>query len=173
MWRLAQPPRFLPPLAVQCVKVALGCGVVWWLGPFLHMPQPFNAVLAVIILMQGHAYGSLLNALEFLAGVAAGLVLGVVVHLLFGLSPLTLAGIMLACLLMGGWLKISSQGFNNQIAISALLVLASGSADNVSRLWETVLGGMVGVLVAVRFVAAAPRPATLENEILELMEEAA
>ncbi|MBO0686910.1 MAG: FUSC family protein, partial [Candidatus Dormibacteraeota bacterium] len=147
-WGLAKPPRILPPLVVQCIKVALACGVVWWLGPLLHMPQPFNAALAVIILMQGHAYGSLLNALEFLLGVAAGLLLGIGVHLVFGVSPLTLAGIMFVALLMGGWLKVSSQNFNNQIAISALLVLASGSADNVNRLWETVLGGAVGVMVA-------------------------
>jgi uncharacterized membrane protein YgaE (UPF0421/DUF939 family) len=146
--RLAQPPGFLPPLVVQCIKVALACGVAWWLGPVFHLPRPFNAVLAVIILMQGHAYGSLLNALQFLLGVAAGLLLGIVANMLFGLSSLVVAAIMFVCLLMGGWLKVSSQGFNNQIAISALLVLASGSADNVSRLWETVLGGVVGVLVA-------------------------
>ena len=147
-WRLAQPPGFLPPLAVQTIKVALACGVAWWLGPYFHLPHPFNAVLAVIILMQGHAYGSLLNALQFLLGVAAGLVLGIGAHMLFGLSPLVLAAIMFVCLLMGGWLKVSSQGFNNQIAISALLVLATGSSDNISRLWETVLGGAVGVGVA-------------------------
>src|SRR5438309_4373728 len=147
-WRLAQPPGFLPPLVVQCIKVALACGLAWWLGPVFHLPHPFNAVLAVIILMQGNAYGSILNALQFLLGVAAGLLLGIVANTLFGISSLVVAAIMFVCLLMGGWLKISSQGFNNQIAISALLVLASGSADNVSRLWETVLGGMVGVLVA-------------------------
>jgi uncharacterized membrane protein YgaE (UPF0421/DUF939 family) len=146
--RLAQPPGFLPPLVVQCIKVALACGVAWWLGPVFGLPRPFNAVLAVIILMQGHAYGSVLNALQFLLGVAAGLLLGIVANMLFGLSSLVVAAIMFVCLLMGGWLKVSSQGFNNQIAISALLVLASGSADNVSRLWETVLGGVVGVLVA-------------------------
>jgi uncharacterized membrane protein YgaE (UPF0421/DUF939 family) len=133
---------------VQCIKVALACGVAWWLGPIFHLPHPFNAVLAVIILMQGHAYGSVLNALQFLLGVAAGLLLGIVANMLFGLSSLVVAAIMFVCLLMGGWLKVSSQGFNNQIAISALLVLASGSADNVSRLWETVLGGAVGVVVA-------------------------
>jgi uncharacterized membrane protein YgaE (UPF0421/DUF939 family) len=147
-FRLGQPPGFLPPLVVQCLKIALACGVAWWLGPLFHLPQPFNAVLAVIILMQGNAYGSLLNAMQFLLGVAVGLLLGIGAHTLFGISPLVLGGIMFICLLLGGWLKVSSQGFNNQIAISALLVLASGSADNVSRLWETVLGGAVGVVVA-------------------------
>ena len=146
--RLGQPPGFLPPLVVQCLKVALACGVAWWLGPLFHLAQPFNAVLAVIILMQGNAYGSLLNAMQFLLGVAVGLLLGIGAHTLFGISPLVLGGIMFICLLLGGWLKVSSQGFNNQIAISALLVLASGSADNVSRLWETVLGGAVGVVIA-------------------------
>ena len=144
---LVQPPD-LPPLMVQCVKVALACGLAWWLGPFLHLSHPFNAVLAVIILMQGNAYGSLVNSLQFLLGVAAGLILGIGAQTLFGMSPLVLAGIMLICLLLGGWIKVSSQGFNNQIAISALLVLASGSADNIGRLWETVLGGAVGVAVA-------------------------
>ncbi|MDQ6774528.1 MAG: aromatic acid exporter family protein, partial [Candidatus Dormibacteraeota bacterium] len=145
---LIEPPAFLPPLAVQCLKVALACGLAWWLGPFFHLSQPFNAVLAVIILMQGHAYGSLLNALQFLLGVGAGLALGIAANTLFGLSPLVVAGIMLVCLLLGGWLKVSGQGFNNQIAISALLVLASGSTNNVGRLWETVLGGVIGVAVA-------------------------
>src|ERR1700730_8567692 len=146
--RLARPPGFLPPLVVQCIKVALACGVAWWLGPLFHLPRPFNAVLAVIILMQGHAYGSVLQALQLLRGVGPGLSLGIAANMLFGLSSLVVAAIMFVCLLMGGGLKVSSQGFNNQIAISALLVLASGSADNVSRLWETVLGGVVGVLVA-------------------------
>jgi uncharacterized membrane protein YgaE (UPF0421/DUF939 family) len=147
-WQLARPPDVLPPLVVQCIKVAVGCGVAWWLGPFVHLPHPWNAVLAVIILMQGHAYGSLLNALEFLLGVAAGLGLGIAAHHLLGISAPVLAGVIFVCLLMGGWLKISTQGFNNQIAISALLVLASGSATNVGRLWETVLGGAVGVVVS-------------------------
>src|SRR2546427_6506320 len=109
-WRLAQPPRFLPPLAVQCIKVALACGVVWWLGPFVHMPQPFNAVLAVIILMQGHAYGSLPNPLEFLAGGAAGPGLGGGGHLLFGVLPLTPAGVLPPALLLGRRAKKSLLG---------------------------------------------------------------
>ncbi len=147
-WRLAEPPGFLPPLAVQALKVAIACGLAWGIGQALGSPRPFEAVLAVIILMQGHAYGSLLNALQFLLGVAAGLVLGILAERIAGVSAPVLAAVMFVCLLMGGWLKVSSQGFNNQIAISALLVLASGSATNIDRLWETALGGAVGVLVA-------------------------
>ncbi len=133
---------------MQCIKIAIASGLAWWLGPLLGLPMPFNAVLAVIILMQGHAYGSLLNALQFVLGVAAGLLLGIAAHSVLGISPLVLTAIVLVGLLMGGWLKVSRLGFNNQIAITALLVLATGSADNISRLWETVLGGGIGVLVA-------------------------
>lgn len=146
-WRLAEPPSFLPPLAVQSLKVALASGLVWALGQSLN-PRPFAAVLAVIILMQGHAYGSLLNAVQFLLGVAAGLALGLLAEHFLGVSSLVLAGVIFICMLMGGWLKVSRQGFNNQIAVSALLVLASGRADNVDRLWETALGGAVGIAVA-------------------------
>lgn len=148
VWRLAEPPAFLPPLVVLSLKVALASGLAWALGQAFHFPRPFDAVLAVIILMQGHAYGSLLNALEFLLGVAAGLILGILADRLLGISAPVLAAVMFVCLLMGGWLKVSSQGFNNQIAVSALLVLASGSTTNVARLWQTVIGGAVGVAVA-------------------------
>jgi uncharacterized membrane protein YgaE (UPF0421/DUF939 family) len=144
----------MPPLVVFSFKVALASGIAWELGGLLA-PQigldgrrPFDAVLAVIILMQGHAYGSLLNALHFLAGVFAGLLLGILAATYLGLSGPVLAAIMFFTLLMGGWLKVSRLGFNNQIAISALLVLASGSSANIARLWETVLGGAVGVAVA-------------------------
>ncbi len=147
-WRLAEPPGFLPPLAVQSLKVALASGLAWWLGQLVGSQRPFAAVLAVIILMQGHAYGSLLNAVQFLLGVAAGLVLGLLADRFLGVSPVVLAGVIFICMLMGGWLKVSRQGFNNQIAVSALLVLASGRADNIDRLWETALGGAVGIAVA-------------------------
>ena len=146
-WRLAEPPA-LPPLAVQSLKVALGCGLAWAAGQALGDPRPFAAVLAVIILMQGHALGSLLNALQFLLGVAAGLVLGMIANRVTGVSAPVVAAVILVSMLLGGWVKVSSQGFNNQIAVSALLVLATGSADNLSRFWETGLGGLIGVLVA-------------------------
>jgi uncharacterized membrane protein YgaE (UPF0421/DUF939 family) len=146
-WRLAEPPGFLPPLVVLAFKVALASGIAWALGQTIN-PKPFDAVLAVIILMQGHAYGSLLNALQFLLGVIAGLLLGLLAAAYLGLSAPVIAAIMFATLLMGAWLKVTRLGFNNQIAISALLVLASGSSTNIARLWETILGGAVGVLVA-------------------------
>jgi uncharacterized membrane protein YgaE (UPF0421/DUF939 family) len=146
-WRLAEPPSFIPPLVILAFKVALGSGIAWALGQAIN-PKPFDAVLAVIILMQGHAYGSLLNALQFLLGVIAGLLLGLLAAAYLGLSAPVIAAIMFATLLMGGWLKVTRLGFNNQIAISALLVLASGSSTNIARLWETILGGAVGVLIA-------------------------
>ncbi|MFZ0217884.1 MAG: FUSC family protein, partial [Candidatus Dormiibacterota bacterium] len=145
---MAEPPEVLPPLIIQSLKIALGAGLAWWIGPHVGLPHPFNAVLAVIILMQGDAYGSLRNSLDFLLGVAVGLLLGILAARFVGLSPLALAAVLLVCLLLGGRLRVSRQGLNNQIAISALLVLASGSAANLDRLWETVLGGGIGVLVA-------------------------
>jgi uncharacterized membrane protein YgaE (UPF0421/DUF939 family) len=138
----------MPNLVMQSLKAALGSGIAWGLGQALHSPRPFAAVLAVIILMQGHAYGSLLNALQFLLGMAAGLILGLVVNRFVSVGPLVLASVIFVSMMMGGWLKVSRQGFNNQIAVSALLVLASGSAQNLDRLWETALGGAVGVAVA-------------------------
>src|SRR6202011_3886649 len=76
-WRLAEPPGFLPPLVVLSFKVALASGLAWAIGQAFGFPKPWDAVLAVIILMQGHAYGSLLNALQFLVLIFAGLEHGI------------------------------------------------------------------------------------------------
>lgn len=146
VWRLAEPPASLPPVAVQAIKVAVASGLAWGIGQALHSPRPFAAVLAVIILMAGHAYSSLLNALHFVIGVVGGLLLGFVAVRLVGASTLFVAALVFICMLIGGWLRVSRH--SNQIAVSALLVLATGSADNVERLWETALGGAVGVVVA-------------------------
>src|SRR5207247_10062883 len=101
-WRIAEPPGFLPPLVVQSLKVAVGCGLAWEAAQLLGSPRPFNAVLAVIILMLGHSFGSLLNALEFLLGVAAGLILGIVANRLLGVSAPMLALVIFVTMLMGG-----------------------------------------------------------------------
>lgn len=145
-WQLAEPPPFLPPVAVQPLKIAIASGLAWGIGQALHSPQPFSAVLAVIILMQGHAYSSLLNAVHFVIGVAVGLIIGIVTYHVIGISPLLLAALVFVCMLIGDGLRFSRH--SNQIAVSALLVLASGSSENVQRLWETALGGAVGVAVA-------------------------
>jgi uncharacterized membrane protein YgaE (UPF0421/DUF939 family) len=148
LWRLAEPPSFMGPVAVLSTKVAIASGLSWALGQAVGFPHPFDAVLAVVILMQGNAYGSLLNSLQFLLGVVAGLILGLIAIRWFGLTAPVVAAVMFIGMIIGGWLKLSRLGFNNQIAVSALLVLASGSNANIARLWETVLGGAIGVAVA-------------------------
>jgi uncharacterized membrane protein YgaE (UPF0421/DUF939 family) len=148
LWRLAEPPSFMSPVAVLATKVALASGLAWAIGQAFDFQRPFDAVLAVVILMQGNAYGSLLNSLQFLLGVVAGLFLGLLAIWWLGLSAPVVAGTMFVGMIIGGWLKLSRLGFNNQIAVSALLVLASGSNTNIARLWETVIGGGVGVAVA-------------------------
>jgi hypothetical protein len=51
-------------------------------------------------------------------------------------------------MLAGGWLRVSRQGFNNNVAVSALLVLASNGPQSLERLGETGLGAFVGFIVA-------------------------
>ena len=148
LWRLAEPPSFMGPVAVLSTKVAIASGLSWAIGQAAGFPHPFDAVLAVVILMQGNAYGSLLNSLQFLLGVVAGLILGLIAIRWFGLTAPVVAAVMFIGMIIGGWLKLSRLGFNNQIAVSALLVLASGSNANIARLWETILGGAIGVAVA-------------------------
>ena len=73
LWRLAEPPSFMSPVAVLATKVALASGLAWAIGQAFDVQRPFDAVLTVVILMQGNAFGSLLNSLQFLLGVVAAL----------------------------------------------------------------------------------------------------
>lgn len=145
---LAEPPPFLSDQIVTILKTSLASALTWWLGNLLGQPRPYFAVLAVIVVMQGHTYGSLLKAGQFLLGVAGGLVLGVLALRSPVLSPPVIGALILISLLLGMRIKVGPD-LNNQIAISALLMLAIGAVNwGVIRLWETALGGVVAVVVS-------------------------
>ena len=153
---LVEPPPFLPYTAVWILRTSVASGLAWWLGNPVGQPKPYFAVLAVIIAMQAHTYGSLLKAAQFLLGVLGGLVLGVLALRTPGLSVPVVTGLIFVALLLGTRLKVGPDT-NIQIAISALLLLAIGAVDwGVTRLWETAVGGAVAVVVATLFWPANP-----------------
>jgi len=145
---LVEPPPFLPDTGVWILKASIASGLAWWLGNLVGQPKPYFAVLAVIIAMQAHTYGSLLKAAQFLLGVFGGLVLGVLALRAPGLSVPIVAALIFVALVLGTRVKVGPDT-NVQIAISALLLLAIGAVNwGITRLWETALGGVVAVVVA-------------------------
>ncbi len=130
------------------LKLALASGLAWEVSRWLGAERPVFAVLAVVVTMQSSAYGSLTKGLERLVGVFAGVALGVAALHVTGLSTSSLTVLMLVTALSGGVLSFGG-GFNSQVSVSALLLVASGGgvAYGVARAWETAVGGALGVLV--------------------------
>ena len=126
----------------------MASGLAWEVSRWLGADRPVFAVLAVVVTMQSSTYGSLTKGLERLLGVFVGVALGVAALHVTGLSTPSLTVLMLVTAWSGGYLSFGG-GFNSQVSVSALLLVAGGGgvAYGVARAWETAVGGALGVLV--------------------------
>ena len=141
----------------QALRFALASGLAWEIGRWLGAARPVFAVLAVLVTMQGNAYGSVVKGSERLAGVFLGVALGMAALSFVQLNALVIAGLMLVAALTGARLGFGGR-FNNQVGISALLLVGGGHglAYGVTRAWETAEGGAVGVLITTLLWPADP-----------------
>ncbi|MFS0866580.1 aromatic acid exporter family protein [Microbacterium sp. 179-B 1A2 NHS] len=140
---------------LQVVKSAAAAIGAWliagWLVPG---PLPVFAAIAALLVVQPSVNQSLAKALERSVGVVVGVVIAVVLSLLLGpQSWVVLLAVVVAMLV--AWALRASPGTGNQVAISALLVLALGSSNPqyaFDRIIETLIGALIGVIVNVLIV---------------------
>jgi len=141
-------PRRAPFL--QVAKSAIAIGAAWVLAGWLVQgPPPIFAAIAALLVVQPSINQSFTRAVERSVGVIVGVVIAALLGLVFGSHPwvaLLSAGVAL----LVAWSARISPGATNQIAISALLVLALGTATPnyaVDRILETLIGAAIGVVV--------------------------
>jgi len=135
---------------LQVVKSAVATIGAWliagWLVPG---PLPVFAAIAALLVVQPSVNQSFAKALERSVGVIAGVVIAVLLSLLLGpQSWVVLLAIVVAMLV--AWALRASPGTGNQVAISAMLVLALGSSSPqyaVDRIVETLIGVAIGIIV--------------------------
>jgi uncharacterized membrane protein YccC len=112
------------------------------------------AAIAALLVVQPSVNQSLSKALERSAGVILGVVIAVLLSLLLGAqSWVVLAAVVVAMLV--AWSLRASTGTGNQVAISAVLVLALGSSNPdyaLDRILETLIGAAIGFVVNVAIV---------------------
>lgn len=140
---------------LQVLKSGAATIAAWliagWLVPG---PLPVFAAIAALLVVQPSVNQSLSKALERSAGVIIGVIIAVLLSLLLGAqSWVVLAAVVVAMLV--AWALRASPGTANQVAISALLVLALGSSSPdyaVSRILETLIGAAIGFIVNVLIV---------------------
>lgn len=135
---------------LQVIKSAVATISAWlvagWLVPG---PLPVFAAIAALLVVQPSVNQSFAKALERSVGVIAGVVIAVLLSLLLGpQSWVVLLAIVVAMLV--AWAFRASPGTGNQVAISAMLVLALGSSSPqyaVDRIVETLIGVAIGIVV--------------------------
>lgn len=135
---------------LQVVKSAAATIGAWliagWLVPG---PLPVFAAIAALLVVQPSVNQSLAKAFERSIGVIVGVAIAVLLSLLLGpQSWVVLLAIVVAMLV--AWLFRATPGTANQVAISAMLVLALGSSSPeyaLDRIVETLIGVAIGIIV--------------------------
>ena len=163
------------PPALQLAKAG-GAAVLSWFVCLLFFPGslPMFGAIAALIVVQESVDQSLTKGIERVVGVLFGVSVALGAGALFGTSSwLFIAAILVS---MGvGWLLRMSATSTNQIAISAMLMIALGGSEigyGVERLVETALGAAIGVSVNA-IIAAPVRTGAMHDEITSLTVNAA
>lgn len=147
---------------LQVLKAAVATIAAWLVASWLIPgPLPVFAAIAALLVVQPSVNQSFGKAIERSIGVILGVVIATGISLGLGQSSwIILAAIMIAMLV--AWALKMTPGTANQVAISAMLVLALGSASPeyaLDRVIETLIGAAIGIVVnalIVPPVAVAP-----------------
>ncbi|MFE9629482.1 aromatic acid exporter family protein [Streptomyces sp. NPDC006463] len=143
-----------PAAARIVVTVAVAWQVALWLGA--DQPPVFAAIVPLVAL-RGDPMTALGTSLQRALGVVAGVLIGLAVLNVLRPSTATLALVVALGLGVGMVLRAGG-GLNIQVAASSLLVFANTSPDAyaLDRVWETVEGAAVTILLAPLLWPPAP-----------------
>lgn len=155
---------------LQMVKTALATILAWVVTGLLipDGPPPVFAAIAAMLVVQPSLNQSLTKGVERSVGVIAGVLLATGLGMAFGEDSWVVIVAVAAALSLSWGLRMTTASAN-QVAISALLVLALGAATEdyaLVRVVETFIGAIIGIivhLVLVPPVAHAPARRSLES----------
>jgi uncharacterized membrane protein YccC len=140
---------------LQVAKSAVATVAAWLIaGALIPGPPPVFAAIAALLVVQPSLNQSLTKAIERSIGVITGVVIASILGIAFGSATWVILLATVVALLIAWALKMTA-GTANQVAISALLVLALGTATPmyaVDRVLETLIGAVIGILVNLALV---------------------
>ncbi len=179
------PPALRAPRRgplLQVVKSAVATIGAWLLaGWLIQGPAPVFAAIAALLVVQPSLNQSITRAIERSVGVIAGVLIASVLGILLG--PGTAVILLAAAVaLLTAWALKMTPATTNQVAISAILVLALGTATPgyaLDRVLETLIGAAIGFgvnLAIVPPVAVSPareRIADLSAELAAALDRLA
>lgn len=133
---------------VRTLKTTLAATAAYAVAlPVSANPRPVLAPLTALLVVQLTLYDTLRSGLRRVLSVVAGVLVAVGVSATVHLNPVTLGLVVGASLLLGRLLRLGAEIL--EVPISAMLILAVGGSDTAAlgRVWETVVGAVVGVAV--------------------------
>ncbi|MGM7698399.1 FUSC family protein [Microbacterium sp. A84] len=135
---------------LQVVKSAVATIGAWLIaGWLIPGPLPVFAAIGALLIVLPSVNQSFTKAIERSIGVIVGVVIATGLSLLLGpQSWVVLLAIVVAMLV--AWVFRATPGMGNQVAISAMLVLALGSSSPqyaTDRILETLIGVVTGIIV--------------------------
>lgn len=137
----------------RVLKTALAVGLAWELGSMApNVGSPYLAPLAALLTMQITIADSLTAASQRVLGIVVGVTVAIATSAVVGINGLTVGLLVLIAFATGSALRLGPQGIQ-QVAISAMLLVAVGSVSSVhyavARIVETIVGVAVGLTVNV------------------------
>ncbi|MFH8252392.1 aromatic acid exporter family protein [Microbacterium sp. B2969] len=140
---------------LQVAKSAVATGAAWLVCSYLFpATPPVFAAIAALLVVQPSLNQSLTRAIERSVGVIAGVLIASALSLLLGNATWVIL-VTTAVSLLLAWALRMTPGTANQVAISAILVLALGTASPsyaFDRVLETLIGAIIGIVVNLAIV---------------------
>ncbi|PFG31191.1 FUSC family protein [Paramicrobacterium agarici] len=154
---------------LQVVKTSVAAVLAWVIaGLILPAELPIFAAIASLLVVQPSVNQSFGKAIERSVGVISGVVIASLLSLVLGqYSWVIMLAIIVAVLL--SWALRMTTGTSNQVAISAMLVLALGASSPeyaLYRIVETLIGAALGIIVNMVIVPPVLVAPVRENVIL-------
>jgi uncharacterized membrane protein YgaE (UPF0421/DUF939 family) len=136
----------------------------------LRVRDPVLSSVAALVVVQVTLYQSVRRAIQYSAGIVAGMIGALAIGRYLGVNMLTMSLIVVFGLVIGRTLQLGTQV--TQVAVTGLLVLAFGNSYGTVRILDSVIGATIGVLV--NMVIAPPAFArTAAKELADLADDLA
>ncbi|WP_129976604.1 FUSC family protein [Rhodococcus sp. Q1] len=167
-------------VALQAFRSTLAAVLAWLLvTEVFHFQQAFLAPYVAVFLVEATLVRSLRQAAVQIGAVVAGLLVAVVVTRLVESTTAAIGMAVAVGYFAGRWRRFESSGI--WVAITALLVIATGASDSPvllsERLLETMIGAAVGVavtaLVFPPVYSAGKEGTELTGELRDLLRDMA
>jgi uncharacterized membrane protein YccC len=134
---------------VQAAKAAVAAGIAFLVARQVHAPQSFMAPYAAVFMMTETVYRSFTEAARTVGTLVLGVLLAFVTVIVIPNPAIALPVAVFVGFAMGRWHRLGDSGI--WIGVTALLMLAYGTADDAGyllyRTIEGVLGACVGLAV--------------------------